>query len=100
MYHLKDNTPTELFSGNILLVYTNEDVIKEKYKGATTMILLTESLSKDSMIIIGENFRFTSYFFKSDNTMNYFVSSNPEGRPINIPTIWNYLPVINLIIIY
>ena len=51
------------------------------------MILLTESLSKDSMIIIGENFRFTSYFFKSDNTMNYFVSSNPEGRPINIPTI-------------
>ena len=39
------------------------------------------------MIIIGENFRFTSYFFKSDNTMNYFVSSNPEGRPINIPTI-------------
>ena len=87
MYHFKDNTPTELFSGNILLVYTNEDVIKEKYKGATTMILLTESLSKDSMIIIGENFRFTSYFFKSDNTMNYFVSSNPEGRPINIPTI-------------
>ena len=87
MYHLKDNTPTELFSGNILLVYTNEDVIKEKYKGATTMILLTESLSKDSMIIIGENFRFKTYFFKSDNTMNYFVSSNPNGRPINIPTI-------------
>ena len=87
MYHLKDGTPTQLFSGNILLVYTNEAVVKEKYHGATTMILLTESLFKDSSIIIGENFRFKTYFFKSDNTMNYFVSSNPNGRPINIPTI-------------
>ena len=87
MYHLKDGTPTQLFSGNILLVYTNEAVVREKYHGATTMVLLTESLFKDSSIIIGENFRFKTYFFKSDNTMNYFVSSNPNGRPINIPTI-------------
>ena len=87
MFHLKDGTPAQLFSGNILLVYTNKDVINEKYKGATTMILLTESLYKNSMVIIGENFRFKTYFFKSDNTMNYFVSSNPDGRPINIPTI-------------
>ena len=87
MYHLKDGTPTQLFSGNILLVYTNELVVKEKYHGATTMILLTESLFKDSSIIIGESFRFKTYFFKSDNTMNYFVSSDPDGRPINIPTI-------------
>ena len=87
MFHLKAGTPTQLFSGNILLVYTNEAVVREKYNGATTMILLTESLSKESSIIIGESFRFKTYFFKSDNTMNYFVSSNPNGRPINIPTI-------------
>ena len=86
MYHLQSDTPTQLFSGNILLVYTKPEVIKEKYQGATTMILLTESLTKSHDIIIGEQFRFKTYFFKSDNTMNYYVSSNPDGRPINIPT--------------
>ena len=70
MYHLRDGNPTQLFPGNILLAYTNPDVVREKYKGATTMILLTESFTKDSWTIIGENFRFKTYFLKSDNTMN------------------------------
>ena len=52
MFHLKDGIPSPLFSGNILLIYTNEIVAKEKYNGATTLILLTESLFKDSPIII------------------------------------------------
>ena len=86
MYHLQSGTPQQLFTGNILLVYTNPDVIKEKYQGATTMILLTESLVKEPEPIWGENFRFKTYFFKSDNTMQYYLSSNPDGRPINIPT--------------
>ena len=86
MYHLQSGTPQQLFTGNILLVYTNPDVIKEKYQGATTMILLTESLVKEPEPIWGESFRFKTYFFKSDNTMNYYVSSNPDGRPINTPT--------------
>ena len=86
MYHLQTGTPQQLFTGNILLVYTNPDVIKEKYQGATTMVLLTESLIKDPEPIWGENFRFKTYFFKSDNTMQYYVSSNPNGRPINTPT--------------
>ena len=86
MFHLENGTPTQLFTGNILLVYTNPDVIKEKYLGATTMILLTESLFKNKEIVIGESFRFKTYFFQSDNTMNYYVSSNPSGRPINVPT--------------
>jgi hypothetical protein len=86
MYHLQSGTPAQLFTGNILLVYTNQEVIKEKYQGATTMVLLTESLFKNKDVIIGENFRFKTYFFQSDNTMNYYVSSNPSGRPINIAT--------------
>ena len=86
MFHLQTGTPQQLFTGNILLVYTNPDVIREKYQGATTMILLTESLFKDPEPIIGESFRFKPYFFKSDNTMQYYVSSNPNGRPINTPT--------------
>ena len=85
MFHLQGNAPAQLFTGNILLVYTNPEVIKEKYQGASTMILLTESLFKNKEIIIGEKFRFKTYFFKSDNTMQYYVSSNPFGRPINIP---------------
>ena len=84
MYHLQSGTPAQLFTGNILLVYTNQEVIKEKYQGATTMVLLTESLFKNKDVIIGENFRFKTYFFQSDNTMNYYVSSNPSGRPINL----------------
>ena len=87
MYHLQSTTPTQLFTGNILLVYTNTEVVIEKYSGATTMILLTESLFKNPVPIVGENFRFKSYFFKSDNTMNYYVSSNPSGRPLNTPII-------------
>ena len=85
MFHFQDDTPTQLFTGNILLVFTNKEVINEKYSGATTMILLTESLRKEHDPIIGEKFRFKTYFFKSDNTMQYFVSSNEAGRPINIP---------------
>ena len=86
MFHLQDGTPTQLFTGNILLVFTNPEVIKEKYSGAKIMILLTESLYKEPIPIIGEHFRFKTYFFKSDNTRQYYVSSDPTGRPINIPT--------------
>ena len=87
MYHLQSTAPTLLFTGNIMLVYTNPEVVKEKYSGATTMILLTTPLTKADTIIIGENFRFKTYFFKSDNSMNYYVSSNPGGRPLNTPII-------------
>ena len=78
--------PQELFSGNIMLVYTNKDVIDEKYHGAYTMILLTDSLSNSGVPVIGEQFKFKSYFFKSDNTMQYYVSANPDGRLLNNPT--------------
>ena len=87
MFYLGNSgAPNELFSGNIMLVYTNEDVINEKYHGATTMILLTDSLSRAGSIVIGEQFRFKTYFFKSDNTMSYYVSANPDGRLLNNPT--------------
>ena len=79
--------PGELFSGNIMLVYTNKDVIDEKYHGAYNMILLTDSLSNSGTPVIGEQFKFKAYFFKSDNTMSYYVSPNPDGRLLNYPTI-------------
>ena len=86
MYYIQSGTPGYLFSGNILMLYTNEDVINEKYNGASTMILLTNPFSKQNQVIIGEHFRFKVSFFNSAKTIQYYVSANPEGRPLNNPT--------------
>ena len=86
MYYIQNASPLELFSGNIMMLYTNEDVIREKYNGASTMILLTDSLTKKKQVPFGEKFKFKVSFFNSAKTMQYYVSSNPEGRPLNNPT--------------
>ena len=70
MYYLQNGAPVELFSGNIMMVYTNEDVIKEKYNGASTMILITDSLSKKKAQPFGEKFKFQVSFFNSKNQFN------------------------------
>ena len=86
MFYLNEGAPVSLFSGNIMLVYTNKDVIKEKYYGATTMILLTDALSSKGTSPMGERYRFKVNFFKSSETIQYYVSANPEGRLLNNPT--------------
>ena len=87
MYYLeKSSEPKKLFSGNIMMVYTNEDVIKEKYNGASIMILLTDSLEKHARQPIGEKFRFKVSFFDTKKSIQYYVSANPYGRPLNNPT--------------
>ena len=86
-YVTEDNSkPVSLFTGNIMMVYTNPELIKQKYQGATVMILLTDSLSNTEFSPMGEQYRFISYFFQSDANINYFLSSNTEGRPLNNPT--------------
>ena len=52
-------TPVSLFSGNIIFVHTNKDDIKEKYYGATTMILLTDALSSKRTPPMEERFRYS-----------------------------------------
>ena len=86
MFYLDNGAPVPLFSGNIMLVYTNKDMIKEKYFGASTMILLTDALDSKSKIPMGENFRFKINFFRSSDTIQYYVSANPSGRLLNNPT--------------
>ena len=71
--------------GNILFIYENPDVIKEKYNGTTTMILLTETFS-ESKEINEEEDKFKVYYFKSNETIQYFLSENPKGRLLNKPT--------------
>ena len=87
MYYISNNgAPKELFSGNIMLLYTNEELIKEKYFGATTMILVTDSFSSTQKTYFGEQFRFKTNFFDSKSTIQYYVSANPSGRLLNNPT--------------
>ena len=47
----KSSTPLKLFSGNIMLIYTNPDMIYQKYSNATTMILTTDALKQTTNII-------------------------------------------------
>ena len=88
MFYIDEQTsnPVSLFTGNIMLIYTNEELIKEKYHGATTMILLTDSLSATSTSIFGEQFRFNVKFFNSESEIQYYLSGNPDGRLLNNPT--------------
>ena len=86
MFYLSSGAPKELFSGNIMLVYTNEDVINEKYFGATTMILITDSFTATQRKYLGEQFRFKASFFDTKKSIQYYVSANPDGRLTNNPT--------------
>ena len=83
---INESTPVSLFTGNIMLVYTNEELVYQKYHGATTMILISDALSSIDRTIIGEQYRFMVKFFNSAANINYFLSSNPEGRPLNSQT--------------
>ena len=60
----------------------NPDVIKEKYNGTITMIILTETFS-ESKEINEEEDNFKVYYFKSNGAIQYFLSGNPKGRLLN-----------------
>ena len=66
--HGQENNPKEsnrkkVTYGNNLFIYENTDVIKEKYNGTTTMILLTETFS-ESIEINEEEDKSRVYYFK------------------------------------
>ena len=82
----ESSSPVSLFTGNIMLVYTNEELIKQKYHGATTMILLTDALSATQKVVIGEKFRFMVKYFNSQSQIQYYLSGNPDGRNLDNPT--------------
>ena len=88
MFYIDEETsqPVSLFTGNIMLVYTNEELINQKYHGATTMILITDALAATDRVIIGEQYRFMVKFFNSAANIQYFLSSNSDGRVLNNPT--------------
>ena len=58
MYYKEENTPypERLFFGNILSVYTNPNMVRQKYKNADTMVLLSKNFGEPDMI--GEDYLF------------------------------------------
>ena len=75
----QNTVPVKLFSGNIMLIYTNPDLIYQKYNNAKTMILTTNALGKKVNII-------NVKYFDSNAQIQYYVSSDETGRVLNNPT--------------
>ena len=87
LYIDKDSAaPVSLFTGNILLVYTNPELVRQKYHNATIMILITDALYASEKHPVGEQYRFMIKLFDSASQIQYFLSSNENGRPLNNPT--------------
>ena len=78
--------PEKLFAGNIMNVYTNPNMVRQKYHNANIMTLVvnpSESGSND------EDFYFEVNKFESSFLLDYYVSSNSLGRPMNKPLLIN-----------
>ena len=87
-YSGSSSFPNKLFSGNILSVYTNPNMVRQKYHNANIMTLLVNPSGFGSNNL-NEDFHFEVKLFKSDYSLDYFVSSNGEGRPLNKPLLIN-----------
>ena len=80
--------PASLFSGNILNVYTNPNMVRQKYHNANVMTLFvnpSEAPEND----FKEDFHFEVKLFESKFLLDYYVSSNSVGRPKNKPLLIN-----------
>lgn len=76
------NIPINLYNGNIIVLYTDERKIKQKYEGATTLILLIDFIINTEKYTDEENYFFNVRFLSSNN-IEYFW--NDEGRTLNKP---------------
>ena len=81
-----NNIPTQLFSGNILSIDTNPNQTRQIYHEASIMTLITYSSNKKE-----ENFKFEVKKFNSSFLLDYYTSSNPDGRPLNTPLLINMM---------
>ena len=65
MYYIESEAtyPEKLFSGNVLLVYTNANQVRQKYKNANTMVLLTRDFPEEDKV--SELYQFEVKFFFS-----------------------------------
>ena len=75
--------PEKLFSGNVMSVYTNPNMVRQKHHNANYLILLTRNFTDEKKV--SEQFKLEIRFFSSNYLLDYFVSDNPEGRTKNYP---------------
>ena len=67
MHYINDDSsvPSTLFEGNEMLIFTNEDLIYQKYHGSKQMILTTDTISNTHNIIDVK-------YFNSDTQIQYY----------------------------
>ena len=78
--------PGTLFSGSILSVYTNPNMVRQKYHDASIMTLVVNPVVTSNL---KEEFQFEVKLYESNYLLDYYVSSNNEGRPLNKPLLIN-----------
>ena len=88
MYYVEDETPypKRLFSGNIMSVYTNPNMVHQKYHDANYMVLLTRDFLQEDEPL---EFNFQVKLFESNYLLDYYMSDDPNGRSKNIPLAIN-----------
>ena len=64
--------PEKLFSGNVMSVYTNPNMVRQKYHNANYMTLLTRNFTDEEKV--SELFKLEIRFFSSNYLLDYFVS--------------------------
>ena len=85
VYYIEKDTPypKKLFSGNILSIYTDPNMVHQKYHDAKSMFLLSGEISQEE-----SEFEF-QLIFPKDYLLDYYVSNNPNGRSKNRPLAIN-----------
>ena len=81
--------PKKLFSGNILSIYTNPNMIRQKYHDASIMTLWVYPSGFSSKKNLEEEFQFEVKLYESNYLLDYYVSYNSEGRYLNNPLLIN-----------
>ena len=81
MYYISNSSlfPLTLFEGNIMLIYTNPDLIYQKYKNAKQMILTTDTNGQQLNIID------VQYLDSAAKIQYYYLGSEAKGRVLNTP---------------
>ena len=64
-------------------VYTNPNMVHQKYHDANYMVLLTRDFSQQE--IVSELFKYEVKLFPSNYLLDYYVSDDPNGRSKNSP---------------
>ena len=81
MYYIdstgKNNAPTVLFTGNVMLVLTKPTLAEQKYF-TTKLILLSEYIRGQDGASLYNSFRFHTQMFRASVQIEYFVSNDPQ----------------------